>query len=403
MMNIALLGSTGSIGVNVLNVIRRNPGLYRIQALGAGTNIDLLLAQTEEFKPRTVVLRDADLAVAFRDRLPSHLQPEVLHGTTGLLAVVRRGETDTVISAISGAAGLMPTYEAVRCAKNVALANKETMVMAGPLVMRLAREKGVWIRPIDSEHSAIFQALQGHRRKDVRRVILTASGGPFRSASHASLTRVTPAQALDHPNWRMGPKISIDSATLMNKGLEIIEALWLFDLAIEQIDVLVHPQSIVHSMVEYADGSVIAQMGIPDMVIPIAYALSHPAHLPTGLPSLDLSRTGPLTFEAPDMQTFPCLRLAIEAARAGGSLPAVLNGANEVAVEAFLNGRIGFLDIPSVIERTMHAHHPFPIDTIEQVLEADLWARRTAGRMIESVPLPSDTVPGSQNLQDSRI
>ncbi|VBB46164.1 1-deoxy-D-xylulose 5-phosphate reductoisomerase [uncultured Desulfatiglans sp.] len=403
MMNIALLGSTGSIGVNALNVIRRNPGLYRIQALGAGTNIDLLLAQTEEFEPRTVVLRDADLAAAFQDRLPLRLQPEVLHGTTGLLNIVRRGETDTVISAISGAAGLMPTYEAVRCAKNVALANKETMVMAGPLVMRLAREKGVWIRPIDSEHSAIFQALQGHRRKDVRRVILTASGGPFRSASRESLTRVTPAQALDHPNWRMGPKISIDSATLMNKGLEIIEALWLFDLAIEQIDVLVHPQSIVHSMVEYADGSVIAQMGIPDMVTPIAYALSYPAHLPTGLPSLDLSRTGPLTFEAPDMQTFPCLRLAIEAARAGGSLPAVLNGANEIAVEAFLNGRIGFLDIPPVIERTMHAHHPFPIDTIEQVLEADLWARRTAGRVLESVPLPSDTVPNPQNLQDSRI
>lgn len=399
MLNIALLGSTGSIGVNALNVIRTRPDLCRITALGAGTNIELLLEQTEEFKPQTVGLRDASPAAAFCARLPSHLQPEVLHGTTGFMDIVRREETDTVISAISGAAGLMPTFEAVRCGKNVALANKETMVMAGPLVMRLAREKGVWIRPIDSEHSAIFQALQGHRRRDVRRVILTASGGPFRTASPDMLKQVTPAQALNHPNWRMGPKISIDSATLMNKGLEIIEALWLFDLGIEQIDVLVHPQSIVHSMVEYADGSVIAQMGIPDMVIPIAYALSYPAHLSTGLPPLDLTRTGPLTFEAPDMQTFPCLRLAIAAAQAGGSLPAVLNGANEIAVEAFLGGRIGFLDIPCVIERTMDAHHTIPIDTIEQVLEADLWARQTAGRILEDVLPPSGTVPASQNLQ----
>ena len=284
-------------------------------------------------------------------------------------------EVDIVVSAITGAAGLMPTYEGIRAGKEIALANKETMVMAGPLVLDEAKKQGVSILPIDSEHSAILQSLQGHSKEDVKRIILTASGGPFRNLPHEEMAAVTAAQALKHPNWEMGPKITIDSATMMNKGLEVIEAKWLFDVDIDQIDVLIHPQSIVHSMVEYRDGSIINQMGIPDMMIPIAYALAYPRHIKTGLPSLDLVKAGPLSFERPDLERFKCLALALRAASLGGSMPTVLNGANEIAVDAFLNQKIGFLDIPEVIEKTMDAHEVQPIDRIASVMDADAWAR----------------------------
>jgi len=294
-------------------------------------------------------------------------------------------QIDTVVSAISGAAGLLPTYEAIRAGKNVALANKETLVMAGAVVMAEAEKQRIQILPVDSEHSAILQSLRGHAREDVRRVILTASGGPFRGLSLEEMRNVTPAQALKHPNWNMGPKISIDSATMMNKGLEVIEAKWLYNLDIDQISIFIHPQSIVHSMVEYVDGSVIAQLGIPDMTIPISYALSYPRHVGNTLVPLDLDRIGTLSFEKPDLERFVCLKLAHEAARAGMSMPAVLNGANEIAVECFLKGKIGFLDIPVIIEKTMWAHEPFAVENIDAVIEADRWARKTARSLVNKI------------------
>jgi 1-deoxy-D-xylulose-5-phosphate reductoisomerase len=274
---------------------------------------------------------------------------------------------------------------AIEAGKNVALANKETLVAAGPLVMAAVARKGVQLFPVDSEHSAIFQSLEGHNKVDVRRLILTASGGPFRDRALAELRQVTPGDALAHPNWQMGRKISIDSATMMNKGLEAIEAKWFFGLEMDQIGILVHPQSIVHSMVEYKDGSTLAQLAPPDMIIPIAYALSFPSHMETGLHPLDLSSVGVLSFFQPDMARFRCLGLALEAGKKGGSMPAVLNGANEVAVESFLAKKIGFLDIPRLIEKTMEAHRPHPIDGIDAVLAADQWARQTATAMLHQM------------------
>jgi 1-deoxy-D-xylulose-5-phosphate reductoisomerase len=381
MKNIAIIGSTGSIGAKALKVIEANPDSYRVVALAAGTNIDLLLKQIEQFRPLAASIMDGALAEDLRRRFRNHLGTKIFVGTEGVVHVATMGEVDTVISAISGAAGLGPTYAAIEAGKNIALANKETMVMAGPLIMRNAKRQGVSIVPIDSEHSAILQSLQGHNREDLRRIILTASGGPFLDWSFEAMKGVTPKQALKHPNWRMGKKITIDSATLMNKGLEAIEAKWLFDLAIEQISILVHPQSVVHSMVEYKDGSIIAQMGVPDMVTPISYALSYPRHLETPLPPLNFEDIGTLSFMKPDTVRFPCLDLAIRAAQIGGSMPAVLNGVNEVAVDSFLRGKIGFLEIPEVIEKTMEAHEPFEIDSIEAVMEADAWARE-AGRKL---------------------
>jgi len=301
--------------------------------------------------------------------------PEILFGPDGFKHLATMDEVDTIVSAITGAAGLIPTFEGIKAGKEIALANKETLVMAGPLVLREAEKQGVSILPIDSEHSAILQSLQGHQKEDLKRIILTASGGPFRNLTLEQMAQVSAAQALKHPNWEMGPKITIDSATMMNKGLEVIEAKWLFDVQIEEIDVLVHPQSIVHSMVEYKDGSIISQMGVPDMMIPIAYALSYPRHIKTGLPPLALEKVGPLNFEKPDLKRFKCLALALRAASAGGSMPAVLNGANEIAVDAFLKEKIGFLDIPKLIEQTMEAHKTHPIDRIDSVMDADRWAR----------------------------
>ncbi len=378
MKNLAILGSTGSIGVNALKVVSAHPEEFRVLALSAGKNIGLLRHQIELFKPKAVAVLNESIASNLKKILTGRDFPEILYGPDGFKHLVTMGDVDTVISAITGAAGLIPTYEGIRAGKEIALANKETMVMAGSLVLSEAKRRGVSILPIDSEHSAIFQSLQGHRREDLKRIILTASGGPFRSMTLEQMVKVNAEQALKHPNWEMGPKITIDSATMMNKGLEIIEAKWLFNLKMEQIDVLIHPQSIVHSMVEYKDGSVISQMGIPDMMTPIAYALAYPRHITTGLPSLELEKVGPLSFEKPDLNRFICLALALKAASAGESMPAVLNGANEIAVDAFLKGKIGFLDIPKLIEQTMEAHKPHPIDRIDSVIAADNWAREKA-------------------------
>ena len=384
MKNITILGSTGSIGLKSLKVVESNPEKYRVIALAAGRNIDLLMKQVEKFHPIGVATIEKDLADQLRDRLKNS-GTEVFSGREGFIHLATLKQVDTVISAMSGAAGLIPTYEAIKAGKDIALANKETMVMAGPLVMYQARKKGVHILPVDSEHSAILQSLQGHPRKDLKRVILTASGGPFRELSLKKMEGVTPEQALKHPNWNMGQKISIDSATLMNKGLEAIEAKWLFDLSIEQISIVIHPQSIIHSMVEYRDGSIIAQLGIPDMITPISYALSYPRHIETHLPSLELDSIGMLSFEKPDFEKFKCLDLALKAARIGDSMPAVLNGANEIAVDSFLKGKIGFLQIPALIEKTMETHKTFSIESIENVIEADTWARNRAGKLLQEL------------------
>jgi len=380
MKRLSILGSTGSIGTNALRVVAANPESYRVAGLAAGSNVDLLANQILRFQPSAVALRDGEQAEALERRLGSHRRTSVYSGVEGFIRVATREEADTVVSAISGSAGLRPTYAAIQAGKEIALANKETMVMAGALVMEEARKHGASVIPVDSEHSAILQCLLGHPREDLKRVILTASGGPFNHVPLEELRLVTPSQALMHPNWNMGRKITIDSANLMNKGLEVIEAKWLFDLSMEQIDVLIHPQSIVHSLVEYRDGSVIAQLGIPDMMTPISYALSYPHHKETSLPSLKLEEASPLTFSLPESRKFPCLDLAFEAAQVGDSMPAVLNAANEEAVDLFLEERIGFLEIPFLIEKTMEAHRPFPIDTLEKVLEADAWARQTVRR-----------------------
>lgn len=385
MKNIIILGSTGSIGVSALKVIKQHPEKYRVVALSAARNIGLLLRQIKEFKPVAVSVLDESLAERLKTKLGKGPAPDIFFGKNGYKQIATMEGTDTVISAMTGAAGLIPTFEAIQSGKNIALANKETMVMAGGLVMDEAKKRGVSILPVDSEHSAILQSLQGHPREDLKRIILTASGGPFRNLSLDEMRKMTAAQALNHPNWDMGPKITIDSATLMNKGLEVIEAKWLFDLPIEKIGVLVHPQSIIHSMAEYIDGSIIAQLGVPDMTIPISYALSYPHHLRNHLSPLDLLTAGDLQFQKPDMSRFRCLALALEAAKTGGTMPAVLNGSNEIAVDAFLKGQIGFLDIPALIEKTMRTHNVSPVDSIAAVVEADGWARRETREHLENL------------------
>jgi 1-deoxy-D-xylulose-5-phosphate reductoisomerase len=384
MKRIAILGSTGSIGCSSLRVIEAHPEAYQVAALAGGKNVDLLAEQVRKFMPLVVAVLGDEEAESLKKRLDGGHRTKIVSGREGFKHLATLEEVDTVISAITGAAGLVPTYAAIQAGKNIALANKETLVMAGPLVIEEVGRRGVTLLPVDSEHSAIFQCLQGHLRDDVRRVILTASGGPFRDFSYEEMGRVSPEQALKHPNWNMGPKITVDSATLMNKGLELIEARWLFGLDIHQIHILIHPQSVIHSMVEYKDGSILAQMGIPDMITPISYALSYPRHMDTTLPALDLEQVGTLRFMKPDTGKFRCLELALQAAEIGESMPAVLNGANEVAVELFLRGRIGFLEIPSLIEKTMKAHAPFVIDSIEKVMEADAWARQRAAVFAET-------------------
>lgn len=380
---ISILGSTGSIGVNVLNVIKENPSKFEVVGLAAKSNVALIEQQIKFFMPRLAALYDDDGGSRLRDSVGG-LGCEVLCGAQGVGAVATMEEADLVVSAIVGAAALLPTYWAIKAKKNVALANKETLVMAGEIVVKDARCKGS-ILPIDSEHSAIFQALLGESDKDLRKLILTASGGPFYSLDKEQLSKVSPREALRHPNWTMGPKITIDSATLMNKGLEVLEAKWLFGLPEDKIDVVIHPQSIVHSMVEFCDGTIKALLGIPDMRIPISYALSYPERLPNKLPSLDLASVRELTFDRPNLDNFPCLRYAYEAARAGGTAPAALNAANEVAVAAFLGGEIGFLEIPFVIRETMQFHSVSAVYLIEDVLKADKWAREKAAELISQL------------------
>lgn len=381
MKRLAVLGSTGSIGVSCLDVVADFSERFEVVALTGARNLELLAAQIRRFRPRLAAVLCEDDAQRLRNLLGDSTT-EIVFGVEGLIACAAHAEADMTVSAIVGAAGLVPTMAAIEAGKEIALANKETLVTAGVLVMEAAARKGIRLYPVDSEHSAVFQSLEGHRSEDVRRLILTASGGPFRKLPLHEMRKVTLSQALDHPNWSMGRKISIDSATMMNKGLEVIEARWLFDLPGEQIAVQVHPQSIVHSMVEYRDGSVIAQLGIPDMKTPIAYALSYPERIPLRLPPLDLCAVGTLTFEEPDPTRFPCLSLAYHVLAAGGTAPAVLNAANEVAVEAFLEERIDFLDISAVIQAVLDRHDNRVPGHIDDVLRADLWARAEARRTI---------------------
>lgn len=381
MKRLSVLGSTGSIGVSTLEIVRDFPDDYRIVALSAGRNVDLLKKQVVEFGPRIVSVTSAEDAERLERELRGY-DVDIRTGVEGMVACATVEEADMVVAAVVGAAGLVPTMAAIKAGKDVALANKETLVMAGGLIMDEVARQGVNLFPVDSEHSAIFQSLSGQRREDVKRLILTASGGPFRTLELSRFNSITPSDALAHPNWEMGRKISIDSATMMNKGLEIIEARWLFDFPAAMIDVHIHPESIVHSMVEYRDGAVMAQLGVADMKTPIAYALAWPQRLPLKQDPLDLCRLGSLTFAQPDMGRFPCLRIAYEALEAGGTVPAVMNAANEVAVDAFLNEQIGFVEIPRLIERVVESHDVTEVRSIDQVLHADMWSRKQAQEMI---------------------
>jgi 1-deoxy-D-xylulose-5-phosphate reductoisomerase len=385
MKRLAVLGSTGSIGTNVLEVVRQFPDRFRVVGLAAGRNIRLLNEQVREFSPECVSVADQDLVAPLAGLLPASYRHRIVYGNEGNCTVATMAEVDMVVSAVVGSIGLLPTLAAIRAGKDVGLANKETLVMAGRLVMEEVRRHKVRLLPIDSEHSALFQALEAGRSEDVAKLILTASGGPFRNWSLHELASAGPEQARAHPNWSMGRKISIDSATLMNKGLEVIEARWLFDVEPERIEVVVHPQSIVHSLVEYRDGSVVAQMGIPNMRIPIAYALTYPKRLPLNLPRLALSQCRDLSFEQPDLSRFPALRIAFQALAAGGVQPAVLNAANEVAVDAFLRRRIDFLHIAQVVEETL-TNVPQENDRdLQVILAADQAARTTAEQAIHSL------------------
>ncbi len=366
---VAVLGSTGSIGRQTLEVLAANREYFDIYGLAAGRNLDLLLEQARQFAPDCLCLGDPTIPA------PPDLPWPLLRGEEGLVALAGAEEVDLVVVATAGAAGFAPTLAAIRAGKEVALSNKEVLVMAGELVTAAARRHDALIRPIDSEHSAIWQCLWGEEHGAISRLILTASGGPFRTWTREAMAAITPEQALRHPTWRMGPKITIDSATMMNKGLEVIEAHWLFDLPYEQIAVVVHPQSLIHSMVEFYDGSVKAQLGQPDMRLPIQVALGYPERLPQRYTALDWAQAGPLTFEPPDLERFPCLRLARQAGEAGATYPAVLAAADEVAVGAFLAGRSGFFEIPALIEAALEAHRPTPSPDLEAVLAADAWAR----------------------------
>lgn len=360
------------------------PGRFQVAGLAAGENIHLLKDQILTFRPECVSVKDEDLALRLRSLVPDQ-DVNILWGPDGYRQIATIPEVDWVISAMVGSAGLIPTYEAIRAGKNIALANKEVLVMAGSLIMNLAAEKGVSIIPVDSEHSAVFQSLLGSRKEDVYKIILTASGGPFRETESEALHRVTPGQALKHPNWSMGKKITIDSASLMNKGLEVIEAKWLFGVSVEQISVVIHPQSIIHSMVEFLDGSIIGQLGIPDMRIPISYALSFPERLEIGLPRLSLTEVGQLTFMEPDLEKFPCLRIAMDACRKGGALPPAMNAANEVSVNAFLEGRLRFTDLAGVIENTMLSFENCPADSLQDIMIIDREARIRAQQELSSL------------------
>ncbi len=374
MRRISILGSTGSIGRSALDVVRHYPERFRVVALGAHSNADLLLRQIEEFKPSLVAVAEPEAGKRVRENAPD---VRVLVGPDALDEIA--GEpVDVVLCAVVGAVGLKPILRAIAAGSRVALANKEPLVMAGPLIMHAARERGVDVLPVDSEHNAIFQCLHGHRIEDVQCIHLTASGGPFYGKPRESLSGVTPAQATRHPTWDMGAKISVDSATLMNKGLEVVEAMWLFGLSVDQIQVVVHPQSIVHSLVEFTDGSILAHLGLTDMKFPIQFALTWPERVKSPMGRLDLTTMKSLTFAKPDFSDFPCLAYAFEAARTGGTAPAILNAANETAVDAFCKGRIGFLQISETVRDTMEACSVSTDVTLDSVLEADAMARERA-------------------------
>lgn len=375
MKKISILGSTGSIGTQTLDVVRKNRDKFEVVAISANSSINLLLEQIKEFRPKYVAVYNENSAKQLKELIPSDLKIEVLSGMDGLITISSLDEIDVLLTAIVGMIGLIPTLEAIKKGKTIALANKETLVTAGQLVMEEARKRNVDILPVDSEHSAIFQCLNGENKKEIDSIILTASGGPFRGKTKEELLNVTKNEALKHPNWSMGRKISIDSSTLMNKGLEVIEAKWLFDVDAEKIDVVVHPQSIIHSMVQFVDSSIIAQMGCPDMKLPIQYALTYPDRLLNDFERLDFSKLNGLTFEKPDLETFPCLQLAYESLKSGGTYSAVLNAANEVLVNEFLEDKIKFYDIPYYIEKTLEAHDSIKKPTLEEILHIDEWSR----------------------------
>ncbi|MFZ5861329.1 MAG: 1-deoxy-D-xylulose-5-phosphate reductoisomerase [Nitrospirota bacterium] len=395
-----ILGATGSIGRAALDVAAAFPQEFEVAALSAGRGGDAFERQIKAVKPKLASVASPIEAARLRERCAG-VPTEIIGGPDAAADVAGGADGDLVVSAIVGAAGLLPTLAAIRAGKTVALANKETMVMAGALVTAEVARRGAVILPVDSEHSAIFQALAGQRGQDVRRLILTASGGPFWDAPSDRLARVTREDALRHPNWSMGPKITIDSATLMNKGLEVIEAHWLFGIPTERIDVVIHRQSVVHSMVEFCDGSVLAQMGVADMRGPIAYAMSHPRRLPLPMAPLDVVGRGALTFEAPDTSRFPCLEYGYAALRAGGTVPAALNAANEEAVGAFLDGRVGFLAIAETIERVLHETKAGTASTVDDILGADAAARRAARRFLDerSGTAPFPRGPGLREVR----
>ncbi len=379
---VAILGSTGSVGQQSLEVIERFPDLFDVYGLSCHRNVELLSLQVEKHRPKLAVVADPQFLLQFKSLPPG---TEVLSGIEGILELVSKPEVDLVINALVGSAGALPTLRAVEKGKDIALANKESLVMAGEIIMPLAKRKGTEVIPVDSEHSAIHQCLRAGRRKELKRIILTASGGPFWEDPGHLKEGATRREALSHPTWEMGEKITIDSATLMNKGLEVIEAHWLFGLSPAKIQVLVHPQSVVHSLVEFVDGSVMAQLAPPDMEIPIQYALTLPHRLPTARPILDLAKVGNLTFNPPPLENFPCLKLAYKAIEKGGTMSAVLNGADEVAVGAFLKGKIGLSDIANIVEEVMAAHNPCPHPGWEEIWKAHRWAQERGEEIIKEM------------------
>ena len=388
MKHLAILGSTGSIGQNALSVVETHSDEFVVAGLAANTSIERIEQQVRQFRPRLVAVRDGGAADQLRKRLTDVKTVEVLSGSDGVSAVATMAEVDLVLEAMGGSAGLLPTLEAIQSGKDLAFVNKEVLVMCGSLIMEAAKEYGVRLLPVDSEISAIFQCLSnvdsdGCKRDDIHRLILTGSGGPFRGTPLEQLNSVTPQQALQHPNWKMGEKITIDSATMMNKGFEVIESKWFFDVELSQIEVVIHPESIIHSMVEFVDGSLLAQLGVSDMRLPIQYALTYPCRFPSSVPRLDLSQIGALHMEPVDSEKFPCLELAYSAAKVGGTLPTVLSSADEVVVQAFLNRQIGFMDIPNYLEEVMTRHDIIFQPTLDDILAADQWARSVAHELIQ--------------------
>lgn len=381
MKKISILGSTGSIGTNALDVIARHPKEFAVAGLAAHSNAELLARQARKFRPRAVAIYNGSKINVLREAL-SGTGIKVLGGYDGVNELAGRKGADITLVSIVGAAGLMPTLCAIDSAKTVALANKEPLVMAGRIITERARRRGTKIIPVDSEHSAIFQCLNGHNRQDLKKIYLTGSGGPLKNMDAKRFDGLSPEEVVNHPRWKMGRKISVDSATLMNKGLEIIEAKWLFGVDVDKIDVLIHPEAIIHSMVEFIDGSIMAQLSQTDMRLPIMYAFSYPGRVKSSLPALDFVKLGRFTFASPDFKKFPCLTMAYEAAKSGGTYPVVLNAANEEAVLAFLDGKIKFTKIPKIIEKVLSAHRPKSKPSLSEILDVDAWARSEARRLI---------------------